>query len=166
MLGSISESSRKLGELDAAREATSEAISLRERHGDESLYAFALVVLAGIATQGGDHDEAATLVKESFPIAIERDDLESIPPNLFIAARIAAAFGDHERAALFSEQPSAHFAGSVTGATRWSARSTSTPSRQMPRRSLAPSEPPSSVRTASCSSPPPQRSSSPLSLGP
>ena len=100
VLGSISESSRKLGELDAAREATSEAISLRERHGDESLYAFALVVLAGIATQGGDHDEAATLVKESFPIAIEREDLESIPPNLFIAARIAAAFGDHERAAL------------------------------------------------------------------
>ena len=100
VLGSISESSRKLGELDAAREAISEAISLRALHGDESLYAFALVVLAGIAAECGDHDEAATLVTESFPIAIERDDLESIPPNLFIAARIAAAFGDPERAAL------------------------------------------------------------------
>ena len=57
-------------------------------------------MLAGIATESGDHDEAATLVKESFPIAIERNDLESIPPNLFIGARIAAAFGDNERAAL------------------------------------------------------------------
>ena len=100
VLGSIAESSRRLGDLDGAREAIAEALSLRALHGDESLYAFNVVMLAGIATQTGDNAAAARLIHESLAIAIPHDDIETIPPNLFLAAGIAAAVGDHERAGL------------------------------------------------------------------
>ena len=53
VLGSIAEASRRLGELDDARAAISEALSLRAEHGDETLYAFQLVVLAGVAADDG-----------------------------------------------------------------------------------------------------------------
>ena len=100
VLGSIAEASRRLGELDDARAAISEALSLRAEHGDETLYAFQLVVLAGIAADDGEHAEAAALIEESLPIAVELNDFNAIPANMFIAARVAAASGDPERAAL------------------------------------------------------------------
>jgi predicted ATPase/DNA-binding SARP family transcriptional activator len=100
VLGSIAEASRRLGELDAAREAITEALSLRHRHGDETLYAFNVVVLAGLAAQGGDHAEAIALISESLPLGLELKDFNTIPPNLFVAARVAVDTGDADRAAL------------------------------------------------------------------
>ena len=75
-------------------------MSLRAEYGDETLYAFQLVVLAGVAADDGGYAEAAALIEESLPIAVELNDFNAIPANMFIAARVAAVSGDPERAAL------------------------------------------------------------------
>ena len=93
------ESSRRLGDLDRARRAALEAIELRASRGNTRGAGFARVVLADIEQRRGDNAEAARLLVLSLPVASELEDLESLAPNLFVAAATLAACDDHAAAA-------------------------------------------------------------------
>ncbi len=98
-LMATAESGRRLGNLDRARAAAVEAVELRASRGNTRGAGFARVVLADIEQRRGAHAAAAHLLRQSLPVAGELGDLESLAPNLFVAAATLAAFGDHDTAA-------------------------------------------------------------------
>ena len=98
-LMATAESGRRLGDLERARAAAVEAVELRSSRGNTRGAGFARVVLADIEQRRGEHAAAAHLLRQSLPVAGELGDLESLAPNLFVAAATLAAFGDHDTAA-------------------------------------------------------------------
>ena len=98
-LMATAESGRRLGDLERARAAAVEAVELRSSRGNTRGAGFARVVLADIEQRRGEHVAAAHLLRQSLPVAGELGDLESLAPNLFVAAATLAAFGDHDTAA-------------------------------------------------------------------
>lgn len=87
----------RLGDLESAKAAYSEAHDLRKAAGDERGRAQSLINLARVARVGGDTDEAVTLLNEAIGI-LERGDETRVLANAYAALGEAVAADDPLRA--------------------------------------------------------------------
>lgn len=87
----------RLGDLDGAKAAYSEAHDLREASGDERGRAQSLINLARVARARGHTDEAVTLLNEAVGI-LERGEDTPVLANAFAALGDAVAAVDADRA--------------------------------------------------------------------
>jgi tetratricopeptide (TPR) repeat protein len=99
VLTALSETNRKLGNLDAAQRHARAAADIAERLDDTEYLAFALVHLSSYALERGDVAAARTSLAEALRTGRQLADLETIAIALVFVARLAHRGADDELAA-------------------------------------------------------------------